>query len=521
MKLRDVTLVVATVVVVMLVPLAAQAQSGIGAKPCPMVGTRHPVNRALVKGAGRERRFLFAGDILLSRQVHIEMERSRRNPWQDWPPIFQQADWVVGNLEGAVGSSSECLKGLEPSLCFSIPATSLKVLRQAGFRALGMANNHSGDLGETGLNTTRQALNRAGLGALFFDTSPGFWRFGTVTVGVVAFSMVAGADSPGVEVPSPILRRKLRLARRLANLVVVYVHWGSELLEWPNANQRRAAQWLIGHGADLIVGHHPHVIQPLECLQGKPVFYSLGNHLFDQKYPASKEGALADCRIAGEKLSCGVIATQTPADSAFPRLVETSGWTSPSTIQQKAQNVCTTRLGSDFTVAGVTLRAVPGDSTEVDGKGKISLEALQDGKSRWKTRPTELLAVDAARLEWPDGPEMLVTLEQHPSSLDHEESPRPYVYEVTSRGLVARWRGTALAWPLIDAALLSGETGVLCALHRGDSYLVPDPQTLGTRVAAYRWNGFGFSGVDEPAILQRCSELWEVPAIRLHDPNRS
>ncbi len=127
-------------------------------------------------------------------------------------------------------------------------------------------------------------------------------------------------------------------------------------------------------------------------------------------------------------------------------------------------------------MAGVTLRAVPAIPRKFDGKGKISLEALQDGKSRWTTRPTELLAVDAGRLAWPDSPEMLVTLERHPSSLDHEQSPRPYVYEVTSRGLVARWRGTALAWPLIDAALLPGETGVLCALHRGDSYLVPDPR---------------------------------------------
>ncbi len=107
----------------------------------------------------------------------------------------------LGNLEGAVGSSSECLKGLEPSLCFAIPATSLEALRQAGFRVLGMANNHSGDLGEAGLNATRQALNRAGLGALSFETSPGFWRFGTVTVGVVAFSMVAGADSPAGRSP--------------------------------------------------------------------------------------------------------------------------------------------------------------------------------------------------------------------------------------------------------------------------------------------------------------------------------
>jgi len=88
----------------------------------------------------------------------------------------------------------------------------------------------------------------------------------------VVFSMISGPDSPRVEVPSPVLRQKLRLARRLANLVVVIVHWGSELLEWPNADQRRAADWLIRHGVDVIIGHHPHVFNPLNVSRGKRFF---------------------------------------------------------------------------------------------------------------------------------------------------------------------------------------------------------------------------------------------------------
>ena len=64
---------------------------------------------------------------------------------------------------------------------------------------------------------------------------------------------------------------------------LVSVHWGSELLEWPTSEQRRAARWLIAQGADLIVGHHPHVVRPAECLAGKPGFYSLGNHVFDRR----------------------------------------------------------------------------------------------------------------------------------------------------------------------------------------------------------------------------------------------
>ena len=109
------------------------------------------------------------------------------------------------------------------------------------------------------------------------------------------------------------------------------------------------------------------------------------------------------------------------------------------------------------------------------------------------------------------GPTLLLALERHPSSLDLADDPRPYVYAVSPQGLIPRWRGSALAWPLLDTALAPDDSGILCALHRGDSFLVPDPATTRTRVAAYRWNGFGFSGWDAAAALARCRELWETP----------
>ena len=69
--------------------------------------------------------------------------------------------------------------------------------------------------------------------------------------------------------------------------------------------------------------------------------------------------------------------------------------------------------------------------------------------------------------------EYLFTLERHFSPMDGEEGLRPCVYEAGPEGLVPKWRGTALAWPLLDAVLLPGDNGILCALHRGDSFIVP------------------------------------------------
>ncbi|MFX6250463.1 CapA family protein, partial [Acinetobacter baumannii] len=76
-------------------------------------------------------------------------------------------------------------------------------------------------------------------------------------------------------VPSLAAERKLRLARTMADWVVVFVHWGAELRDWPQPDQRRQAAWFVAHGADLIIGAHPHVPIAPDCVDGRPVFYSL------------------------------------------------------------------------------------------------------------------------------------------------------------------------------------------------------------------------------------------------------
>jgi hypothetical protein len=109
----------------------------------------------------------------------------------------------------------------------------------------------------------------------------------------------------------------------------------------------------------------------------------------------------------------------------------------------------------------------------------------------------------------PDQPPMLFTLERHPSSIDDEDGPRPYVYAVTSHGLVARWRGSALAFPLLDARLIADATGrsYLCALHRGDSFIMLDAShARSVRSLVYGWNGFGFSGLTDGDLERRCAQ---------------
>jgi len=244
---------------------------------------------------------LFTGDILLSRNVGEEIKIRNSSPWADLKPLFQSVDLVIGNLEGAVGNLTDTLFTVSDLPVFNIDKSTIPLLSEAGFNVITLENNHSDDLGKPGKEKTIELLCTSDITPVFFDNSPQFFTVKNIVIALVTINLVPGQDFSVHEIPSVEIKQKLRLANKLSNLVVVSVHWGSELLEWPNKAQRAAAAWLVKNGADIIIGSHPHIIQQPEIIDGKPVFFSLGNHLFDQKYPETKEGLIVDIRIHNGK----------------------------------------------------------------------------------------------------------------------------------------------------------------------------------------------------------------------------
>jgi len=444
--------------------------------------------------APRDIRLLFTGDILLSRQVAAELERRKVSPWVGFSALFRSANWVGGNFEGALGSEADCKAGAQP--CFATPESAIKLLNDAGFSAITVENNHAGDLGAPGRERTLLRFSEAGLLALDFEQSPQFLRFGDITVAIVAVTTIRAADGRVQVIPSVTIAQKLRLAQRLANLVIVSIHWGNELQDWSSEVQREQATWLVKHGAGLIVGHHPHVVQGAECVEGVPVFYSLGNHVFDQRYPETKEGLIADCRISRGKLTCGGIATHTSPATSAPTILGVHAETSA------ALGSCTPKLNDDLVLHGFHIRPEPWAAGR-PGDGVV-LTGWRDNKLAWRSRRQRVLSLQSAPLAGADNSPLLFSLERHFSPIDQEDGVRPYVYDAGPHGLIAKWRGSALAWPLLDAVVDSN--GMLCALHRGDSFLVLDPSTEETRVEAYRWKGFGFNGVSTPNAAGNCRE---------------
>ena len=217
----------------------------------------------------------------------------------------------------------------------------------------------------------------------------------------------------------------------------------------------------------------------------------------------TKDGLIADCQIRGERLQCGALRTHTPSASSFP---ETALDDPPA---RQALTTCPVQLSPTLTVSGFELRPQPSLPSDQSGETWIEgfLPGSPSGQPAWRTRPAPVLSLEAGYLKGAQGPPLLLSLERHASPIDSERDPRPYVYEVGPHGLIARWRGSALAWPLLDARLLPGSGGVLCTLHRRDSFLVLSPESKGTRAAAYRWNGFGFDGITDEGVVSQCRAL--------------
>lgn len=440
-----------------------------------------------------ELRLLFVGDILLSRNVKEEIQTRNTFPWKNLKFLFQSADLVSGNLEGAVGNIQDKLSSNVESPVFNIDNADIPILKEACFTVITTENNHSFDLGKVGIKNTIESLQNNNLKPVYFENSPQFFIVKDVVVSLLSVNIVLGRDSSKNQIPSIEIGQKLRLAKSLSNIVIVSIHWGSELLDWPNREQREIAGWLIKNGADVIIGSHPHVIQKPELIEGKPVFFSLGNHLFDQKYPRTKEGLIVDIRIQNGKYCCKGILTHTQNNSFYPEISDTIDFKFESINYQP----------TPLKINNYTFKPV---SVTNDGENKIVLQAFQNEKRIWRTLPMSIISASSCKLDGEN--EYLFTLENHFSSLDREINVRPYVYSLDNKGLIARWRGSALAWPLIDAQISTVDNKILCALHRGDSFIKLDKTKNNKRLAAYEWNGFGFNGISDSLSCKECEKLY-------------
>ena len=238
---------------------------------------------------------VFSGDILVGGEVGERIGRSTIKEWvADVSNVWSGADLLIGNLECPCVIKAKPLGGQAPELIFSAPVTRLAELADAGFSAVTIANNHILNCGTLGLKETLQGLDSAGIhhaGAgmnLAEAMQPAFVRIKGLTIGLVAFCYgpAASWSTAGVApYDFKVMGRSLNLARAGADFVVAALHDGLEYSDVPPSETRARFRFLAENGADIVVGHHPHVLQGLEWIGNVPVAYSLGNFLFHSSLP--------------------------------------------------------------------------------------------------------------------------------------------------------------------------------------------------------------------------------------------
>lgn len=228
------------------------------------------------------------GDGMFGRSVGKAIHESGLDPFEfiknSPEDIWQKADLIVLNLEGPISDASRC-QGKAYSFRFEPDTADLLAKNKIGL--VNLSNNHSYDCYSRGLSDTRIFLELAGVGHFGGSNVAESYIEKEVKGKVFAF---VGIDLTIDNRFNPEYLDLIRGLKDKGDFVIVDIHWGVEYAKEPSSEQKIVGGKLIDAGADVVIGHHPHVIEPMEIYKDKPIFYSLGNFIFDQLEPENNEG---------------------------------------------------------------------------------------------------------------------------------------------------------------------------------------------------------------------------------------
>jgi len=250
-----------------------------------------------------------AGDVMLDRGVGKKIAKLGVDfPFEHVDYIFRNADIAFANLESPASCLGTQVKGKE--VTFRAALNAINSLRNVGIDVVSLANNHAMDYGQDALAETMDVLSHnrityVGAGANSMAAHrPSEILINGLKVSFLAYTykfhkvVEAQIDQPGVAIAhNELVKSDIKKAKEWADIVVVSFHWGWEYSDHPDKETRELAHLAVESGADLVVGHHPHVIQGVEVYEGGLICYSLGNFIFDQRGNRTRRGLILRCSM--------------------------------------------------------------------------------------------------------------------------------------------------------------------------------------------------------------------------------
>lgn len=244
---------------------------------------------------------LFVGDVMLGRNVEREIvAHGIEYPFSNLHDFLAKYTYVVGNFEASMPHVHQPTPSM--GFQFSITKDIAESLKSHGFTHMTLANNHAYDFGREGYAHAHEVLEASGLSVggspdqitlhdvLFIDAQ------GLRIALIPIYAVFATPDHQA-------LKEAFTYAASSSDVQIAFIHWGTEYISKNNARQEHLAQEVIDLGADAVIGHHPHVIENISVYHRVPIFYSLGNFIFDQYWNMQvKTGLTIGVERKGEQI---------------------------------------------------------------------------------------------------------------------------------------------------------------------------------------------------------------------------
>lgn len=252
--------------------------------------------------------FIIGGDMMFDRGIdyHFRGEKLYDVVGNLGNKLFSGADLSLVNLEGPISETDIPIDNTANNMIFNFPPKTVDVLRWIGINSVSLANNHTNNNGSSGLANTKNVLINnlivpVGQESVFDEESIKRFNSDGKKISVITINILE---------TNPDITEIIKTEKAADSFVIIYPHWGTEYSEIHGSQQETLSHSWIDAGADLITGSHPHVIQDAEVYKGKPIFYSLGNLLFDQNFSKeTQRGLIVAGEIRGDKLKLVLLPT--------------------------------------------------------------------------------------------------------------------------------------------------------------------------------------------------------------------
>lgn len=235
--------------------------------------------------AGHLRTLVSTGDVIPARSVNFGATKKNnfRWPFEKTADILRSADVTVINLETPLIKNCPVTN---EGMIFCGDGRNIEGLVYAGVDVASLVNNHIENQGIKGVEETVRLLESQNIISVI--SNPTYKDFRDLQFAFLGYNDL---EPPGIEKEKII--REVGDARKNASVVVVSIHWGNEYTSMPSARQNELAHLAVDAGADLVLGNHPHWIQPVEIYKDKLIVYAHGNFIFDQMWSEkTKEGVV-------------------------------------------------------------------------------------------------------------------------------------------------------------------------------------------------------------------------------------